>query len=72
MIEVDIKVENTFLKKDMKTYDELLLEFDKKVLPTMLKRHKGNQRQTAKALGINRGTLYKKLKKIGFKDGKFS
>lgn len=72
MLEINIKAENAFLKKNRKTYEELLLEFDSKVLPIMLEKYRGNQRQTAKALGINRGTLYKKLKKIGFKDGKFS
>ena len=40
-----------------------LIENEKKLIAGALKKHKGNMSQTAKELGINRSTLYDKIKK---------
>ena len=42
-------------------YDEAVGEFEKKYILTVLQRNNGNQTRAAKAMGIHRNTLNKKL-----------
>ncbi|MGO1369733.1 helix-turn-helix domain-containing protein, partial [Senegalia sp. (in: firmicutes)] len=46
----------------------VLDEIEKEMIIEYLKRNKGNKNQTAKALGISRVSLYKKLEKHDIKD----
>lgn len=46
-------------------YDLFLEQLEKPLLEAILKHTRGNQSQTAKILGINRGTLRSKLKTYG-------
>ncbi len=48
-------------------YDLLLEKLEKPLLAQVLVRCEGNQLQAARVLGINRNTLYKKMKKLGLK-----
>jgi len=48
-------------------YDLLLEKFEKPLIAQVLARCEGNQLQAARVLGINRNTLYKKMKKLGLK-----
>jgi Fis family transcriptional regulator len=42
-------------------YDEALGEFERKFIMTALEKNKGNQTRAAKAMGIHRNTLNKRL-----------
>ena len=42
-------------------YDEALGEFERKFIMTSLEKNKGNQTKAAKAMGIHRNTLNKRL-----------
>jgi Fis family transcriptional regulator len=42
-------------------YDEAVGEFERKYVLTVLERNKGNQTKAAKAMGMHRNTLNKKL-----------
>jgi two-component system, NtrC family, nitrogen regulation response regulator GlnG len=42
-------------------FEEATSEFEKKFILKVLERHQGNQTKAAKALGIHRNTLNKKL-----------
>jgi Fis family transcriptional regulator, factor for inversion stimulation protein len=42
-------------------FDEAVNEFEKKFILKVLEKNKGNQTKTAKAMGIHRNTLSKKL-----------
>ncbi len=42
-------------------YDEALTEFEKKFIRKVLERNRWNQCKTARALGIHRNTLSKKI-----------
>ena len=46
-------------------YDLVMREVEVPLLETVLRHTRGNQSKAAKALGINRGTLRKKLKQYG-------
>jgi len=46
-------------------YKMVLAEVEQPLLETILKYTRGNQSQAAEILGINRGTLRKKLKEYG-------
>ncbi len=46
-------------------YELVLKEVEVPLLEAILRHTRGNQSKAAKALGINRGTLRKKLKKYG-------
>lgn len=48
-------------------YDLLLEKLEKPLIARVLARCEGNQLQAARVLGINRNTLYKKMKKLGLK-----
>lgn len=43
-------------------YDLMLLQFEKPLIKVVLEHTRGNQTKTAEILGLNRGTLRKKLK----------
>jgi len=47
------------------TLDEALREPERRILLAALRRHGGNRQATADQLGINRTTLYKKMRKYG-------
>jgi transcriptional regulator with PAS, ATPase and Fis domain len=40
-------------------------EFEKQMIIDALKKHQGNRSETAKALGMSRRTLYRRMKKCG-------
>ena len=42
-------------------YDEAIGEFERKFIMTALEKNKGNQTRAAKAMGIHRNTLNKRL-----------
>ena len=42
-------------------YDEAVGEFERKFIMTALEKNKGNQTKAAKAMGIHRNTLNKRL-----------
>ena len=44
---------------------DMMSAYERNVLTMALKHNNNNQRQTAKKLGINRKTLYSKIKKLG-------
>ena len=46
-------------------YDRLIAEVERPLIEAMLARHGGNQLRTARALGINRNTLRKRLDTLG-------
>lgn len=48
-----------------KVYQMLLDEFNKAVLEEVMVCERGNQTQAAEVLGLNRGTLRKKLNELG-------
>jgi len=51
--------------KPLNVYDMVLGEVEKPLLEVVMKHTKGNQSNAAKALGLSRGTLRKKLKIYG-------
>jgi len=51
--------------KSLNVYDMMLGEVEKPLLEVVMKHTKGNQSNAAKALGLSRGTLRKKLKIYG-------
>ena len=46
-------------------YDRVIAEIERPLIETMLARHGGNQLRTARAIGINRNTLKKRLDVLG-------
>ena len=46
-------------------YDRVIAEVERALIATMLTRHGGNQLRTARALGLNRNTLRKRLDSLG-------
>ena len=46
-------------------YDRVIAEVERALIETMLARHGGNQLRAAKALGLNRNTLRKRLDSLG-------
>jgi Fis family transcriptional regulator len=66
---VEIAVENYFDAMDDQAvtdlYEMVLSEVEAPLLSCVLRRTGNNQSQTALVLGLNRGTLRKKLKKYG-------
>ncbi len=51
--------------KPQKLYDMVLSEIEHPLLKIVMKEARGNQCKAAEILGINRGTLRKKLEKYG-------
>ena len=45
-------------------YDDAVGEFQRKFIKSMLERNHGNQSKTAKALGIHRNTLGRKVEEL--------
>jgi Fis family transcriptional regulator len=46
-------------------FPDALSEFEKRFIKRMLEKNKGNQCKTAKALGIHRNTLSRKVEDLG-------
>jgi two-component system nitrogen regulation response regulator GlnG len=55
------------LNSESAVYEILLEKLEEPLIRKVLERCKGNQLRAAEALGINRNTLYKKMKKLGLK-----
>lgn len=56
--------ENVFLYKEGKVYKEILVIVEKHLILKALEKTKKNKLKAAKILGINRNTLYYKIKKL--------
>ena len=52
-----------------KPYNEMVDDFERKILSTALKKAKGNVSEASGMLGVNRSTLNYKLKKLGIPHG---
>lgn len=52
-----------------KPYNEMVDDFERKILSTALKKAKGNVSEASSLLGVNRSTLNYKLKKLGIPHG---
>lgn len=67
---VETALENYFTQLDgqpvTNLYDLVLSEVEAPLLEAVLKNTRNNQTRCAQMLGLNRGTLRKKLKKYGF------
>ncbi len=50
---------------DKTSSSETLEQMERRYIQQLLSRHKGNQSQVARVLGINRRTLYRKLRNVG-------
>ena len=46
-------------------YSDALVEFEKRFIERILEKHNGNQSKAAKALGIHRNTLSRKVEELG-------
>ena len=62
---VDRYLSQVDLKQTTDVYDMVLAEIEEPMLNALLTHVRGNQSKAAKVLGINRGTLRKKLKRYG-------
>ena len=66
------KADNNAAAEDLtidKPYNEMVDEFERKILSTALKKAKGNVSEASSLLGVNRSTLNYKLKKLGIPHG---
>ena len=70
---LDIKeANNSATAEDLtidKPYNEMVDDFERKILSTALKKAKGNVSEASGMLGVNRSTLNYKLKKLGIPHG---
>ncbi|HWK34623.1 helix-turn-helix domain-containing protein, partial [Sphingomonas sp.] len=57
--------ENPASLDDGSLYDRIIAEVERPLIAAMLERHGGNQLRAARALGINRNTLRKRLTDLG-------
>ena len=57
------KIENS----DNNNKPSPIIDAEKKLILDTLEKHKGNKNETAKALGINKSTLWRKMKKLNLK-----
>jgi DNA-binding NtrC family response regulator len=55
-----------------KTLKEALEEPERQIILDVLESNNWNRNATADTLGVNRTTLYKKMKKLGLEDGKYA
>lgn len=55
-----------------RTLKEALEEPERQIILDVLESNNWNRNATADTLGVNRTTLYKKMKKLGLEDGKYS
>ncbi|MCG8450570.1 MAG: sigma-54 dependent transcriptional regulator [Pirellulales bacterium] len=55
-----------------KTLKEALEEPERRIILDVLESNNWNRNTTADILGVNRTTLYKKMKKLGLEDGKYA
>jgi len=51
--------------EDGTLYDRIIADVERPLIEAMLARHGGNQLRAAKAMGINRNTLRKRLDDLG-------
>ena len=66
------KADNNATAEDLtidKPYNEMVDDFERKILSTALKKAKGNVSEASSLLGVNRSTLNYKLKKLGIPHG---
>ena len=66
------KTDNNATAEDLtidKPYNEMVDDFERKILSTALKKAKGNVSEASSLLGVNRSTLNYKLKKLGIPHG---
>ena len=54
------------------TLKEALEEPERQIILDVLESNNWNRNATADSLGVNRTTLYKKMKKLGLEDGKYA
>ena len=52
------------------TLKQAMANPERQIILEVLERNHWNRNQTAEALGVNRTTLYKKMKRLGLEDGK--
>ncbi len=62
-----VEQELLYLSSEAEVYEWFLEKLEKPLLEKILARYNGNQLRAAEVLGINRNTLYKKMKKLGLK-----
>ena len=55
-----------------KTLKEALEEPERQIILDVLESNSWNRNATADSLGVNRTTLYKKMKRLGLEDGKYA
>jgi DNA-binding NtrC family response regulator len=55
----------TYNEQGSNKYYSSVEEFEKQMIIDALKKHHGNRSETAKALGMSRRTLYRRMKKCG-------
>ena len=60
-----IVIEEPRALDDGSLYDRIIGEVERPLIEAMLQRHAGNQLRAAKAMGINRNTLRKRLDTLG-------
>jgi len=53
-----------------RTLKQALADPERQIILEVLERYNWNRNQTAEALGVNRTTLYKKMKRLGLEDSK--
>ena len=54
------------------TLKQALEEPERQIILDVLESNNWNRNATADSLGVNRTTLYKKMKKLGLEDGKYA
>jgi DNA-binding NtrC family response regulator len=55
-----------------RTLKEALEEPERQIILQVLEAHEWNRNATADALGVNRTTLYKKMKRLGLEDAQYA
>jgi DNA-binding NtrC family response regulator len=58
--------------KSIKPLDELLMEFEQRLIETALKQARSNKSRAAEILGISRPRLYRRIKELGLPDDEAS
>ena len=62
----------SILRVGSKTLKEALEDPERQIILDVLESNNWNRNATADSLGVNRTTLYKKMKKLGLEDGKYA
>ena len=55
-----------------RTLKQALEAPERQIILEVLEKHQWNRHATAETLGINRTTLYKKMKRLGLEDGRYA